>query len=133
MMPIPLTLGSAPWPSSRPLMALIVEVLPVIEDDLAADLIEHLALAIIDRDDELRAVRSIQSAVLAHSHAQDAENYLHIHRRTLANWRVLGKGPRYDRSGSRALYRQADLDAWLDAHTFAHSADERARRTGGGL
>ena len=74
MMPLQWTLGSAPWPSSRPLMALIVEVLPVIEDDLAADLIEHLALAIIDRDDELRAVRSIQSAVLAHSHAQDAEN-----------------------------------------------------------
>jgi hypothetical protein len=53
--------------------------------------------------------------------------YLHVNPRTLANWRVLGRGPRYIRSGARALYRQSDLDAWLDAHTFDHTADERMR------
>ena len=65
--------------------------------------------------------------------AEEAGQYLHVHRRTLANWRVLGRGPCYVRSGSRALYRQTDLDAWLVSHTFAHSADERSRRAGGGL
>ncbi len=65
--------------------------------------------------------------------ADQTGEYLHVNPRTLANWRVLGRGPRYVRAGSRALYRQADLDAWLDAHTFAHSADERARRAGGAL
>lgn len=64
--------------------------------------------------------------------ADQAGTYLHVHPRTLANWRVLGKGPRYVRAGSRALYRQSDLDAWLDAHTFEHMADERARRTEAG-
>lgn len=61
--------------------------------------------------------------------ADQTGEYLHLNPRTLANWRVLGRGPRYVRAGSRALYRQVDLDAWLDAHTFEHSADERARRT----
>jgi hypothetical protein len=60
--------------------------------------------------------------------AEQAGSYLQVHPRTLANWRVLGKGPRYIRSGNRALYRQADLDVWLDQHTFQHMADERARR-----
>ena len=60
--------------------------------------------------------------------SEQAGVYLHIQARTLANWRVLGRGPRYVRSGSRALYRQADLDAFLDARTFEHMADERARR-----
>ena len=73
-----------------------------------------------------RAVLDIPSALLS---AEQAGAYLHVNPRTLANWRVLGRGPRYVRT-SRVLYRQADLDAWLDAHTFEHSADERARRAG---
>ena len=60
--------------------------------------------------------------------AEQAGTYLHVNARTLANWRVLGRGPRYIRSGSRALYRMADLDAWLDAHTFEHMSEERAAR-----
>ena len=60
----------------------------------------------------------------------DAARYLHINPRTLANWRVLGKGPRYVRSGSRALYRESDLDSWITANTYNHAADERARRAG---
>ena len=65
--------------------------------------------------------------------AVQAGDYLRVHPRTLANWRSAGKGPRYIRSGSRALYRQADLDAWLDAHSYAHTAEERSRRTRGDL
>ena len=62
--------------------------------------------------------------------AEQAGAYLQINPRTLANWRSLGRGPRFVRSGARAFYRQAELDAWLDAHTFAHTAEERQRRAG---
>ena len=48
-----------PWLSSRPLLDLAMEVLPLGEDDLAADLLEQLALALIDRDDEVRGVRAV--------------------------------------------------------------------------
>ena len=60
--------------------------------------------------------------------SEQAGECLHVNARTLANWRYLGRGPRYVRSGSRALYRLADLEAWLDAHTFEHAAAERAAR-----
>lgn len=63
----------APWPSSRPVLALVVELLPTIEDGLTADLLEHLALALADRDDELRAVRAVLSSSLALSHTQHVE------------------------------------------------------------
>ena len=62
----------APWLSSRPVLALIVEVLPTIEDNLTADLLEYVALALVDRDDEVRAVRAVLSSALALSHGQQA-------------------------------------------------------------
>jgi hypothetical protein len=42
---------------------------------------------------------------------------------TLAQWRYLGKGPKYLRlPGSRTiLYRKTDLDAWLDSGEVAPS------------
>ena len=66
-------LAPAPWPSSGSLLALIVEVLPTVEDDLEADLLEHMALVLADRDDELRAMRVVLSSVLALLHAQHVE------------------------------------------------------------
>jgi hypothetical protein len=66
-------LAPAPWPSSRPVLALVVEVLLTIEDDLTADLLEHLALALADRDDEGRAARAVLSSALALSHSQHVE------------------------------------------------------------
>ena len=66
-------LAPAPWPSSRPVLALVVEVLPTIEDDLTADLLEHLALALADRETELRAVRHILSGALTEAHASQQE------------------------------------------------------------
>ena len=62
-----------PWPSSRPVLALAIELLPTIADDIEADLIETLALTIIDRGDELRAVRAVLSSALALSHTQHVE------------------------------------------------------------
>ena len=63
----------ASWPSSRLALALVVEMLPTIEDYPIADLVEHLALAIVDRDDELSAMRAVTSAALALAHTQHLE------------------------------------------------------------
>jgi Helix-turn-helix domain len=53
-----------------------------------------------------------------------AAAYVRVHRRTLANWRVLGRGPRYVRVGRRAFYRLSDLNSWLDQRVFTHTASE---------
>lgn len=66
-------LAPAPWPSSRPVLALVVDILPTLEDDLTADLLEHLAVALVDRDDELRSVRAVLSSTIALSHTQHLE------------------------------------------------------------
>ena len=63
-----------PWLSSRPLLDLVVSVLPLSEDDLAADLLEQVALALVDRDDEVRGVRAVLSSALVLAHAQHLEN-----------------------------------------------------------
>jgi hypothetical protein len=60
--------------------------------------------------------------------AAAAAAYLHLHVGTLANYRGCGRGPRYVRVGRQPLYRPADLDTWLDAHVFEHTADERIAR-----
>ena len=65
-------IAPAPWRSSRPALALVVEVLPTIEDDLTADLLEYVTLALADRNDEVRAIRAVLSSALALSHAQQA-------------------------------------------------------------
>jgi len=44
----------------------------------------------------------------------EAARYLGaINPRTLENWRVYGRGPRYLKVGDRVVYRRRDLDAWL--------------------
>ena len=63
----------APWLPSHAVLALVVEVLPTIEDDLTADLLEYVALALADRDDEVRAIREVLSSGLALSHTQHVE------------------------------------------------------------
>ena len=66
-------LAPAPWLSSRPVLALVLEVLPLIEDELTADLLEQVVSALADRDDELRVVRAVLSAALGLSHTQHVE------------------------------------------------------------
>lgn len=46
-----------------------------------------------------------------------AAQYIGVAPQTLANWRALGKGPRYRRDGrlhSRVFYKVADLNTWID-------------------
>jgi hypothetical protein len=66
-------LAPVPWRSSSLVLALAVELLPTIEDDLTADLVEQLVLALVDKDEELAAVRSVISAALEQSHGQHTE------------------------------------------------------------
>jgi excisionase family DNA binding protein len=44
-----------------------------------------------------------------------AAEYLGLSRQTLANWRSLGKGPRYAKRGRIVRYAWRDLDAWLNS------------------
>ena len=47
----------------------------------------------------------------------DAALYLGLATQTLANWRNLGRGPKYMRQGrlhGRIYYRISDLDAWIE-------------------
>lgn len=49
---------------------------------------------------------------------------------TLRKWRLTGRGPPYIRLGGpagRVVYRRSDVDAWLDARTFASTAAESAQ------
>lgn len=49
--------------------------------------------------------------------------------KTLEAWRLRGEGPRFARLGdgprARIVYREADLEAWLESR-FAYSTSERA-------
>jgi excisionase family DNA binding protein len=47
--------------------------------------------------------------------------HLNVPLKTVYRWRTIGDGPRGIRVGKHVRYRQADVDAWLDAH-----ADRRA-------
>jgi hypothetical protein len=72
--------AASPWPSWQPLVALVSELLPTIEDLLILDLVECLGLALVERDEEVHAVRAVLSLALAESHIQ-YEEILRLRRR----------------------------------------------------
>ena len=45
----------------------------------------------------------------------------------LAQWRYLGRGPRFIKLGRNIRYRTSDVDAWLDQQTM-----QRTGESGGG-
>jgi predicted DNA-binding transcriptional regulator AlpA len=59
--------------------------------------------------------------------SSEAADLLRISRRTLERMRVEGTGPRYLKVGpgkrSRVLYRQADVLAWLEEHSFGSTSE----------
>jgi hypothetical protein len=57
----------------KQVLAIAVEMLPTITDDLTADLVEHLARTIVDQEDALRAARQVVSTSLQLAHAQHTE------------------------------------------------------------
>ena len=42
-----------------------------------------------------------------------AAGKLGVKRKTLENWRSLGKGPAFHKVGGKVLYEESELDAWL--------------------
>ena len=67
-------LAPAPWPSSALVLARVVELLPTIDDALILDLVEQLAFAVVERDEESEALRAVQSAALENLHRSCQEN-----------------------------------------------------------
>ena len=65
-------LAPAPWLSSARVRSVAVKVLPTVEDDIAADVIEQQALALVDRDEELKSLRTVLSVALDLLHASQA-------------------------------------------------------------
>lgn len=51
--------------------------------------------------------------------SSEAAQYLGVAEQTLANWRYLGKGPRFFRVGQLVKYDERDLDGWLDERAVA--------------
>ena len=61
------------WPASRDVLAAAVEALPEIDDDLAAELIEALALALVAARERIGATRRTVSALLQVQHDAQRE------------------------------------------------------------
>jgi excisionase family DNA binding protein len=59
----------------------------------------------------------------------DAAQYLHVSPRTLTKWRGQGGGPRYAKVGRRVVYRQADLEAWVESQVRTSTSDPGPRAT----
>ena len=52
---------------------------------------------------------------------EQTASYLGTAPQTLANWRVVGRGPKYVRVGKLIRYRLADIDNWLTSQSDAGS------------
>ena len=61
-------------PSSARLLVLVVELLPTIEDDLLADLVEQLAITLVERDERDRAITEVASVAADELHRTHGEN-----------------------------------------------------------
>lgn len=66
-------LAPAPGLPAARVLVVAVKVLPTVEDDIAADIIEHQALALVDRDEELKSLRTVLSVALDVLHASEAQ------------------------------------------------------------
>ena len=67
-------LAPAPWSSSALVLARVVELLQTIDDALILDIVEQLALAVVQGDEESEALRAVQSAALENLHRSCQEN-----------------------------------------------------------
>lgn len=65
--------GASPWPASRPVVTLALDALPIVEDDLARDVITRMATTIADLGAELRAVREVLSEAMTYATAQQRQ------------------------------------------------------------
>lgn len=54
---------------------------------------------------------------------RQAAGFLNLSVRTLQGWRIRGGGPAYVKCGRAVRYRRCALVAYVEARTFAHTAD----------
>ena len=54
---------------------------------------------------------------------QELAERLKLSVRSLERWRLEGKGPKFVRAGRRVLYRDTDVEEWLQAHTFGSTGE----------
>ncbi|MDO8679149.1 MAG: hypothetical protein Q7R30_11385 [Acidobacteriota bacterium] len=59
--------------SKDALLALVVEMLPLIDDDLTVAVLERIALDLLERNSELDAARFVLSEALTLTHTSNAE------------------------------------------------------------
>lgn len=61
--------------------------------------------------------------MMAHHNTDQAAAILGLSRRTLENWRLAGKGPKFRKLGSRVLYSETDLIEFSEAQTRHSTSD----------
>jgi predicted DNA-binding transcriptional regulator AlpA len=59
--------------------------------------------------------------------AAEAAEVLGLAKSTLAKLRLRGNGPVYCKLGRRVVYRQKDLETWLESRTAYHTSDADSR------
>ena len=52
-----------------------------------------------------------------------AADLLNVSERTLERWRVEGSGPPFMKAGRRVLYRESDIEAWLNASKVTSTSE----------
>jgi predicted site-specific integrase-resolvase len=52
----------------------------------------------------------------------EAAKFLEVRPSTLARWRWAGKGPPYAKYGKVIRYRREDIEAFIQGHILAHTA-----------
>ncbi len=57
---------------------------------------------------------------------EEAAPRVGVAEKTLANWRVLGRGPKFIRAGSRIAYDPADIEAWKADNRFGSTSEQAA-------
>ena len=55
--------------------------------------------------------------------AVEAADFISFTVGTLANWRLIGKGPRFIKIGRTVRYRVVDLLEWMEANTRTSTSD----------
>lgn len=54
---------------------------------------------------------------------RDAARMLHLSERTMEDWRLKGRGPRYVRVGRSVRYRLADILTYIERRTFQNTGE----------
>lgn len=53
----------------------------------------------------------------------EAAEYVSVSKETLATWAVRGGGPAFIKAGSKVIYLQSDLDAWMNSRRISCTAE----------